>query len=328
LDRRHEIVRLHGPSLFRDQQPDSGLALDHLRRQRAGRFAQPQPVGTHCTNVNARCFASTSFAASSATAVNPNVQTDYGNIPPNSFWGPGFFNVAAQVINTIPIRESVSFQIGASAFNVLNHPSFAVPNGNVTSGSFGTITSTVSSPTSIYGTGQGPSYPAACWWCWPNSISNAGRKIAMTRLLYVLSIAGALTVQAQPVKLTLEDLLSGEGGRGGRGGGALTPDGRNFVGTANGQITLTPLDGGAAVSFAATGASEMSWSRDGKKMAFVRQGAIWVVEAGGEARRLTEGKAGPGDPRGATDHAPRWNPNGKWILFQSGRRGQRNRNSS
>ncbi len=150
----------------------------------------------------------------------------------------------------------------------------------------------------------------------------------MTRLLYVLSIAGALTVQAQPVKLTLEDLLSGEGGRGGRGGGALTPDGRNFVGTANGQITLTPLDGGAAVSFAATGASEMSWSRDGKKMAFVRQGAIWVVEAGGEARRLTEGKAGPGDPRGATDHAPRWNPNGKWILFQSGRRGQRNRNSS
>jgi hypothetical protein len=59
------------------------------------------------------------------------------------------------VTKTIPIRERAAFQIGASAFNLLNHPTFAVPNGNVTAGSFGTITSTVSSPTSIYGTGQG-----------------------------------------------------------------------------------------------------------------------------------------------------------------------------
>jgi hypothetical protein len=86
---------------------------------------------------------------------NPILQTDYGNVPPNSFRGPGFFNLAAQVTKTVPIAERARFQIGASAFNLLNHPSFAVPNGNVTSGSFGTITGTVSSPTSIYGTGQG-----------------------------------------------------------------------------------------------------------------------------------------------------------------------------
>jgi hypothetical protein len=115
----------------------------------------PSLLGIHCTNVNARCFSSTSFAATSASAANPNVQTDFGNIEPNSFWGPGFFNISTQVTKTIPVRERASFQIGASAFNVLNHPSFAVPNGNVTSGSFGLITSTVSSPTSIYGTGQG-----------------------------------------------------------------------------------------------------------------------------------------------------------------------------
>ena len=83
------------------------------------------------------------------------MQTDFGNIQPNDFWGPGFFNISTQVTKTIPIREHTSFQIGASAFNLLNHPSFAVPNSNVTSGSFGLITSTVSSPTSIYGTGQG-----------------------------------------------------------------------------------------------------------------------------------------------------------------------------
>jgi hypothetical protein len=115
----------------------------------------PGLLGKHCTDVNARCFAATSFAASSATAANPNVQTDYGDIPPNSFRGPGFFNIAAQVTKTVPVAERARFQIGASAFNLLNHPSFAVPQGNVTSGSFGTITSTVSSPTSIYGTGQG-----------------------------------------------------------------------------------------------------------------------------------------------------------------------------
>ena len=115
----------------------------------------PSLLGKHCTDVNARCFAATSFAASSATAATPNPQTDYGNVPPNSFRGPGFFNVAAQLTKTVPIAERARFQIGASAFNLLNHPTFAVPNGNVTSGSFGTITSTVSSPTSIYGTGQG-----------------------------------------------------------------------------------------------------------------------------------------------------------------------------
>lgn len=115
----------------------------------------PSILGIHCTNVNARCFNSTQFAAATSTAANPHQQVDFGNIPPNSFRGPGFFNVAAQLTKKFPIRERMPLEIGASAFNVLNHPSFAVPNGNVTSGSLGLITSTVSSPTSIYGTGQG-----------------------------------------------------------------------------------------------------------------------------------------------------------------------------
>lgn len=115
----------------------------------------PTILGLHCTNVNVRCLSSTQFAVSTATAANPHQQTDFGNIPPNSFRGPGFFNIAGQLTKKFPIRERVPLELGASAFNLLNHPSFAVPNGNVTSGSFGLITSTVSSPTSIYGTGQG-----------------------------------------------------------------------------------------------------------------------------------------------------------------------------
>jgi hypothetical protein len=53
------------------------------------------------------------------------------------------------------VKESSSFELGVTAYNLFNHANFAVPNGNVTSGSRGLITSTVSSPTSIYGTGQG-----------------------------------------------------------------------------------------------------------------------------------------------------------------------------
>jgi dipeptidyl aminopeptidase/acylaminoacyl peptidase len=148
----------------------------------------------------------------------------------------------------------------------------------------------------------------------------------MRRIWFALLLAGTLPAQAQPAKVTLEDLLSGEeGGRGGRGGRTLTPDGQYFTGVRNGQVLLTPVQGGAAVPFASAPGekSELNWSPDGKKLAYVSKGAVWVVAAGAsEAKRLTKGKAGPGDPRGATDHFPRWNPNGKWILFESGRHGQ------
>jgi len=53
------------------------------------------------------------------------------------------------------VKERASFELGVTAYNLFNHANFAVFNGNVTSGSSGLITSTVSSPTSIYGTGQG-----------------------------------------------------------------------------------------------------------------------------------------------------------------------------
>ncbi|AXC15389.1 Oar protein [Acidisarcina polymorpha] len=114
-------------------------------------------VGTHCSKaaVSTPCFASTEFAATTASGTNPVQQTDFGNTHPNSFRGPGFFSVASQLTKRIPVTEQAGFDIGVSAYNLFNHPNFAVPNGDVTSGSFGQITSTVSSPTSIYGTGQG-----------------------------------------------------------------------------------------------------------------------------------------------------------------------------
>jgi hypothetical protein len=76
-------------------------------------------------------------------------------VRPNSFRGPGFFTVASQLTKKIPVTERTALELGASAYNLFNHPNFAVPTGNVSSGSVGLITSTVSSPTSIYGSGQG-----------------------------------------------------------------------------------------------------------------------------------------------------------------------------
>lgn len=117
----------------------------------------PNLAGKHCSSnsVHTPCFASTQFAASVASATNPHQQTDFGDISPNSFRGPGFFSIASQLTKKIAVRDRASFEVGVTAYNLLNHPNFAVPTGNVTSGSLGLITSTVSSPTSIYGTGQG-----------------------------------------------------------------------------------------------------------------------------------------------------------------------------
>jgi hypothetical protein len=108
----------------------------------------PSLLGTHCGNVNARCLTPSEFATS-------QTQDDFGNIPPNSFRGPGYFDIDTQLTKKVPVTEHTAFQFGASAYNLLNHPNFANPNNNVASGSFGTITSTVSAPTSIYGAGQG-----------------------------------------------------------------------------------------------------------------------------------------------------------------------------
>ena len=152
--------------------------------------------------------------------------------------------------------------------------------------------------------------------------------ISHRRLLPVLAVFALLSLLVNPVssfgqpgaRLTLQDILAPEG----IGVTALSPDGKTIALTRNGQIDLLPAEGGWPVTLTSTqgGKSGLAWSPDGKQLAFVSQGSIWVVSvSGGAPRRLTEAPAGPGDPRQATDRAPRWSPKGRWILFESGRRG-------
>jgi dipeptidyl aminopeptidase/acylaminoacyl peptidase len=148
----------------------------------------------------------------------------------------------------------------------------------------------------------------------------------MHKRLFLIFLLFPVIVVGQTQKLTINDLLNmGFGGFGRRGGESQkTPDGKYTVAAERGQIALRPADGGPEklLTSSAEPATEMQLSPDGQEVAYICQGNVWVVPvSGSEPMQLTRDPAGPGDPRGATDHHPQWNPNGKWILYESGRKG-------
>jgi hypothetical protein len=120
----------------------------------------PTAFGMHCNSSNSigtPCMPKTDFATYPGSGIASPIQTDWGNTSPNSFRGPGYFDLDATLQRSFAIKEKYKFVFGMQAYNVLNHPNFANPSGTITSGAFGEITSTLGPPTSIYGTGQGAS---------------------------------------------------------------------------------------------------------------------------------------------------------------------------
>lgn len=80
--------------------------------------------------------------------------TSFGSEDRNQYTGPGYFNTDADILKTIalPRWHEAKFRVGAQFFNILNHPNFANPSNDIADGpTFGQITSTVGTPTSIYG---------------------------------------------------------------------------------------------------------------------------------------------------------------------------------
>jgi hypothetical protein len=65
-----------------------------------------------------------------------------------------YFNTDLSVYKDFKIRERLTYTIGANAYNVLNHADFANPDGDLADGTFGTITATVSAPSSPCGNFQ------------------------------------------------------------------------------------------------------------------------------------------------------------------------------
>jgi hypothetical protein len=105
-------------------------------------------INTHCTNVDQACFTARQFASTTA-------QASFGNLPRNSFRGPNYVDFDTTLMKRIQIREGMAFTVGASAYNVFNHPNFGSPGQNVAVGGLGIISSTVGPPTSAYGSFQG-----------------------------------------------------------------------------------------------------------------------------------------------------------------------------
>ena len=101
-----------------------------------------------CSSPDAPCFTASEFLPKSQ-------QTDFGNLARNSFRGPGYFDTDLNLNKSIVIKEKYRFLIGANFFNILNHPNFDNPVNNVALGNFGSIVSTVSPPSSPYGSFQG-----------------------------------------------------------------------------------------------------------------------------------------------------------------------------
>jgi dipeptidyl aminopeptidase/acylaminoacyl peptidase len=100
----------------------------------------------------------------------------------------------------------------------------------------------------------------------------------------------------------------------------VAPDGRSvaYVAEAGGarQLFTLSLGGGYPVQLTAfeKDVSDPRWDPSGERLAFVKETAIWVVDAdGGRATRVADHPAG--------NTSPRWAPDGERLSFLSRRRG-------
>jgi hypothetical protein len=97
---------------------------------------------TACLNANA--FVNTASPTFTSFSTFPT-QTR------NQYRGPGYFNMDMALYKNFAIKERLNLGIGMNAFNVFNHPNFAIPDQNLGDSTFGQITNTVGVPTSPYG---------------------------------------------------------------------------------------------------------------------------------------------------------------------------------
>ncbi len=77
----------------------------------------------------------------------------FGNQRRNQIYGPNYFDTDLTLMKSfrLPKWEGAELQVGAQAFNILNHPNFDQPVGNIDDTQFGYSVRTVSTPTSIFG---------------------------------------------------------------------------------------------------------------------------------------------------------------------------------
>ena len=121
-------------------------------------FANQAGAPANCSGSAATVNAAGLAAAPCASLAQfPDPTNTFGDQRRNQNRGPGYFDSDFSVEKGfgIPKWEGAQFSLGARFFNVFNHPDFYFPVMNNQSGQFGQIIQTVSTPTSIYGSGLG-----------------------------------------------------------------------------------------------------------------------------------------------------------------------------
>ncbi len=123
-------------------------------------LAQPiTPVQNSCQSPGVQCYSLAQFAGQPNPALtgpcnpcsNP-APTGYGNAVRNSYRGPNYFNTDFSLRKNFRVTERMGLELGANAYNVLNHPNFQNPvNATGNGGLFGQIVQTTSPPTTPYG---------------------------------------------------------------------------------------------------------------------------------------------------------------------------------
>jgi len=116
----------------------------------------PHHCGPSSANPSTPCLTLSDFAYMGNTATPSTVP--FGAYDRNQFFGPHYFDTDATLLKSFDIPhtgDQGKFELGLTAFNLLNHPNFGLPHVNIDASQFGTTTVAVGPPTSIYGAGLG-----------------------------------------------------------------------------------------------------------------------------------------------------------------------------
>lgn len=113
-------------------------------------------VPHHCgpSSANTPCLNPADFAAYS----NNGATVPFGAYDRNQFFGPHFFNTDMTLMKGFHLAhlgEASKLEVGATAFNLLNHPNFGLPSPNIDAAHFAQSLYMEGPPTSIYGSGVG-----------------------------------------------------------------------------------------------------------------------------------------------------------------------------
>jgi hypothetical protein len=93
--------------------------------------------------VSATCPTGTNAATSAVGATClTTVYTGLGAMQRNAVTGPGFADIDLSGEKDTKLFEGLTFKLRVDAFDILNHPNFGQPTGNVQSSAFGQISST------------------------------------------------------------------------------------------------------------------------------------------------------------------------------------------